>query len=194
MSRQNLLSTKPRKLPQYRNKKARTWRASSLGVEMPYLTLIKWLAPVVIVAAYTWAVHSQAVKSERERWETKAYQATIQSHEAAAKFTSGVLTAHNETEQYAQNEIDQLDHVVNNSIGLREQLDALQKRHSADRARSAEYSKTAQNTIRVLSRLLNESEHLAGIYAENADRNRIAGRACEKAYSDLKKHTTAYPR
>jgi hypothetical protein len=152
-----------------------------------YITAIKYLAPVVLIAGYTWAVHNHGVNGERERWETKAYQATIKAHEAASKFTAGVLSDHKETEQDAQTKIDQLDNVVDNSIGLREQLDALQKRHSADRARSADYSKTAQNTIRVLARLLHESEHLAGVYAENADRNRIAGIACEKAYSDLKK-------
>lgn len=160
---------------------------------MPYVTVIKWLAPVALVATYTWAVHSHGVKSERERWETKAYQAAIQSHEAASKFTAGVLNSHKETEQDAQNKIDQLDRVIDNSPGLREQLDALQKRHADDRARSAEYSKTAQNTIRVLSKLLSESDHLAGVYAENADRNRIAGEACERAYSDLKNNLTAYP-
>lgn len=150
-----------------------------------YLNVIKYLAPVVLISAYTWAVHSHGVDAERKRWESKAYQATIRSYEAAAKFTAGVLTAHKETEEDAQNKIDQLDSVVDNSVGLREQLDALQKRHSAESARAADYSKTAQNTIRVLARLLNESEHLAGIYAENADRNRIAGNACEKAYTDL---------
>ena len=152
-----------------------------------YITAIKYLAPVVLIAGYTWAVHNHGVNGERERWETKAYQATIKAHEAASKFTAGVLSDHKETEQDAQTKIDQLDNVVDNSIGLREQLDALQKRHSADRARSADYSKTAQNTIRVLARLLHESEHLAGVYAENADRNRIAGKACEKSYGDLKK-------
>lgn len=140
---------------------------------------------MVLVAAYTFAVHNHGIKSERARWETKAYQATIQSHEAASKFTAGVLTAHKENEQDAQIKIDQLDSVIDNSPGLRDQLDALQKRHAADRARSAEYSKTAQNTIRVLAKLLSESEHLAGVYAENADRNRIAGKACERAYNDL---------
>lgn len=160
---------------------------------MPYLTVIKWLAPVVIIAAYTLAVHNHGVKSERERWETKAYQATIQSHDAAAKFTAGVLTAHKETEQDAQTKIDQLDRVIDNSPGLRDQLDTLQKRHAADRARSAEYSKTAQNTIRVLTILLGEADRLAGVYAENADRNRIAGQACERAYGDLKAILLAKP-
>ena len=151
-----------------------------------YLTAVKYLAPVVLAAGYTWVVHDHAIKTERARWETKAYQATIQSHEAASKFTAGVLTAHKETEDDAQNKIDQLDSVVDNSISLREQLDTLQKRHSADRARSAEYSKTAQNTIRVLAKLLSEADRLAGVYAENADRNRIAGHACERSYNDLK--------
>lgn len=151
-----------------------------------YLTALKYLAPVFLIAAGVWAVHDHGVKLERARWETKAYQATIKSHEAASKFTSGVLTAHKETEEDAQSKIDQLDSVVDSSISLREQLDTLQKRHSADRARSAEYSKTAQNTIRVLAKLLNEADRLAGVYSENADRNRIAGHACERAYNDLR--------
>lgn len=163
-----------------------------MGVELSprevrmYITALKYLAPVVLIAAGVWAVHDHGVKTERKRWETKAYQATIQSHEAASKFTAGVLTAHKETEEDAQTKIDQLDSVVDSSISLREQLDTLQKRHSDDRARSAEYSKTAKNTIRVLAKLLSEADRLAGVYAENADRNRIAGHACERAYKDLK--------
>ncbi len=158
---------------------------SQRGVKM-YLTVVKYLAPVVLAGAAIWAVHDHGVKSERARWETKAYQATIKSYESASKFTSGVLTAHKETEQDAQTKIDQLDNVIDNSIGLRDQLDAMQKRHAADLARSAEYSKTAQNTIRVLAKLLSEADRLAGVYAENADRNRIAGQSCERAYNDLK--------
>lgn len=150
-----------------------------------YLNVIRYLAPVVIVFGVVYLSYDYGVDTERDRWEAKAYQATIKAHESASKFTAGVLSDHKETEQDAQTKIDKLDSVVDNSVGLREQLDSLQKRHSADRARSAEYSKTAQNTIRVLARLLDESEHLAGVYAENADRNRIAGHACEKAYTDL---------
>lgn len=150
-----------------------------------YLNVIKYLAPVVVVFGALYVTYDYGVDTERKRWKTRAYEATIKAHESASKFTAGVLSDHRETETDAQTKIDQLDNVVGNSIGLREQLDALQKRHSDDRARSASYSKTAQNTIRVLGRLLNESDHLAGVYAENADRNRIAGQACEKAYIDL---------
>jgi hypothetical protein len=150
-----------------------------------YLNVIKYFAPVVVVFGVVYLSYDYGVDTERKRWKTRAYEATIKAHESASKFTAGVLFDHKETATDAQTKIDQLDNVVDNSIGLREQLDALQKRHSDDRARSASYSKTAQNTIRVLSRLLNESDHLAGVYAENADRNRIAGQACERAYNDL---------
>lgn len=155
-----------------------------------YLNAIKYLAPVVLFAGYTWLVADYATDAERQRWESAALKNQVAAHESAAKFTAGLLNNHSETEKNAQTKIDQLDNVVDNSIGLREQLDALQKRHSADRARSASYSKTAQNTIGVLARLLDESERLAGVYAENADRNRIAGQACERAYSDLKTAVT----
>lgn len=152
-----------------------------------------WLHLLVVgLVAYAFKyTYDSGVDSERDRWEKKAYQAVIVAHEAASKFTAGVLTDHKETEQDAQTKIDNLDRVVDNSISLREQLDSLQKRHSADRARSSDYGKTAQNTIRVLARLLNQSEHMAGVYAENADRNRIAGLACEKSYADLKSRLDA---
>lgn len=152
-----------------------------------YLTAIKYLAPVVLFAAYTWGAVSYGVKQEKTRWENEAFKAVISAHESAGKFTAGLLSDNKETEDDAIAKNDELDNTVRNAISLREQLDALQKRHSDDRARNAEYSKTAQNTIRVLSRLLKESDSLAGVYAENADRNRIAGLACEKYAGDLVK-------
>ena len=151
-----------------------------------YITAIKYLSPVVIISGILYAAYDYGVGNERKRWEAKAYDAVISAHEIAGKFTAELLSDNKETENDAQIKIDQLDNIVDNSIGLREQLDALQKRHSADRARSADYSKTAQNTIRVLGRLLKESDHLAGVYAENSDRNRIAGLACEKYAGDLR--------
>ena len=151
-----------------------------------YITAIKYLSPVVLFAAYTWGAVSYGVNQEKIRWENEAYKAVISAHEIAGKFTAGLLSDNKETENDAIAKNDELDDTVRNAISLREQLDVLQKRHSDDRARSAEYSKTAQNTIRVLSRLLKESDGLAGVYAENADRNRIAGIACEKYAGDLK--------
>lgn len=152
---------------------------------MAYVTAIKYLAPVVLFSVYTWAAVSYGVKQEKTRWENEAYKAVISAHETAGKFTAGLFIENKETEEDAQTKIDNLDNFIDSSIGLREQLEDLQKRHSADRARSAEYSKTAQNTIRVLSRLLHESDTMAGVYAENADRNRIAGLACERSHGAL---------
>ena len=166
-----------------------------MGVELSprevnmYLTVIKYLAPVVLIAGYTWAVHNHGVNTERERWETKAYQATIKAHEAASKFTAGVLTAHKETEGDAQNKIDQLQSsaafAATAADIVRDELEAFIRRAANDSARFANDRKAAEARYRVLADMYRESDRLAGIYAKEADRNRIAGDACEKAYSDL---------
>ena len=155
-----------------------------------YLTVVKYLAPVVLIAGYTWAVHNHGVKSERARWETKAYQATIQSHEASSKFTAGVLTAHKETEDDAQNKIDQLQSSVAVAATaadiVRDELEAFIQRSADDSARFANDRKAAEARYRVLANMYRESDRLAGVYAKEADQNRIAGHACERSYSDLK--------
>ena len=58
------------------------------------------------------------VDSERSRWQTKAYQATIESHEAASKFTAGVLTSHREITNDAQVKIDSHDIDTSNADSL----------------------------------------------------------------------------
>lgn len=155
-----------------------------------YLTALKYLAPVVLIAAGLWAVHDHGVKSERERWETKAYQATIQSHEAASKFTAGVLTAHKETEEDAQTKIDQLQSSVAVAATaadiVRDELETFIQRAANDSARFANDRKAAEARYRVLADMYRESDRLAGIYAKEADQNRIAVQACERAYNDLK--------
>lgn len=161
-----------------------------LGSEVKmYLTLIKIIAPVVLIAGYTWVVHSHGVDTERKRWETKAYQATIQSHEAASKFTAGVLSDHKETETDAQTKIDRLQDnvaVANTAADIvRDELEAFVQRSADDSARFANDRKAAEARYRVLADMYKESDRLAGIYAKEADQSRIAGLACEKAYSDL---------
>lgn len=155
-----------------------------------YLTVLKYLAPVVIVFGVLYAAYDYGVDTERERWETKAYQATIQSHEAASKFTAGVLSDHKETETDAQTKIDQLQSnvVVANTAAdiVRDELEAFVQRAADDSARFANDRKAAEARYRVLANLYRESDRLAAIYAKEADQSRIAGLACEKAYSDLK--------
>ena len=155
-----------------------------------YLTAVKYLAPVVFIAAAAWVVHDHGVKTERARWETKSYQAAIKSHEAARKFTAGVLTAHKETEDDAQSKIDQLQSSVAVAATaadiVRDELEAFIQRAANDSARFANDRKAAEARYRVLANMYRESDRLAGIYAKEADQNRIAGQACERAYSDLK--------
>jgi len=155
-----------------------------------YITALKYLAPVVLIAGILWAAHDHGVKSERARWEAKAYQATITAHETAAKFTSGVLVAHSETEQNAQTKIDQHnDSVViadNSSDRLRDEIDTYIKRSENSSAAFAEYRKATEARLRVLAHMHDLSDQLAGIYAEQADASRIAGDACVAAYESLK--------
>lgn len=159
-------------------------------MNLMYLTALKYLAPVVLIAAGLLAVHDHGVKSERARWEARAYQATIQAHETAAKFTSGVLVAHQETEKNAQTKIDQHnDSVViadNTSDRLRDEIDTYIKRSEDNRATFAEYRAATEKRLRVLANMHNLSDRLAGIYAEQADASRIAGDACVASYESLK--------
>lgn len=155
-----------------------------------YLTALKYLAPVVLIAGILWAAHDHGVRSERARWEARAYQATIQAHETAAKFTSGVLAAHSETEKNAQTKIDQHnDSVVvadNTSDRLRDEIESYIKQSAYNRATFAEYRAATEKRIRVLADMHNLSDRLAGIYAQQADASRIAGDACVSAYESLK--------
>jgi hypothetical protein len=155
-----------------------------------YLTALKYLAPVVLISGILWAAHDHGVKSERARWEAKAYQATITAHETASKFTSGVLSAHQETEQNAQTKIDSHnDSTViagNASDRLRDEIDTYIQRSADSSAAFAEYRKATEARLRVLAHMHDLSDRLAGIYAEQADKSRIAGDSCVAAYESLK--------
>ena len=155
-----------------------------------YLTVLKYLAPVVIVGGILYAAYDYGAGNERKRWETKAYDAVISAHEIAGKFTAGLLSDNKETENDAQIKIEQLqsDLAAADSAAdsLREQARLYAKR-AADSSRAAANCKATESAIGVLADMHAESDRLAGVYAKQADENRIAGLSCEKAYSDLKK-------
>lgn len=163
----------------------------SLGeLQMIYITALKYLTPVVLIAGYTWFVADYAADAERARWETRAYQATIAAHETASKFTSGVLSAHQEAEQNAQIKIDKHnDNAViagNTSDRLRDEINTYIKRSENSSAAFAEYRAATEARLRVLAHMHDLSDKLAGIYAEQADKSRIAGDTCAAAYESLK--------
>lgn len=51
-------------------------------------------------------------------------------------------------------------------------------------ASAAAERQAADTAIRMFAELLSQSDYLAGIYAAEADRRRVAGLACEVAYTD----------
>ena len=90
-----------------------------------------------------------------------------------------------EHEQNAQAEKERLarDLADSNAVArrMRERLDDISGRVGADTGTAAE-CEAARKASGVLAQLLGEADELAGIFAESADRSRIAGRACEAAY------------
>lgn len=151
-----------------------------------------WLHLLVVgMVAYAFKhTYDSGVNSERDRWEKKAYQATISAYEAAGKFTSGVLTDHKETQDNGQTEINllkaQLAAADRAYDGLHNNTKAFAKR-AADSSRAAANCKATESALGVLADMLKESDRLAGIYAKEADDNRIRLNSCGKAYNDLKK-------
>lgn len=156
---------------------------------MGYISVLKYVAPVVLVLLAIYAAYDHGIDTERERWENRAYQAVISSHEAASKFTAGLLTSNKETEENAQDKIDshQGDIAVAATAAglLREELEAYIQRSAADSARFANDRKAAETRYRVLADMYAESDRLAGVYADQADKNRIAGETCERSYDSL---------
>lgn len=73
--------------------------------------------------------------------------------------------------------------------GLRRQLATLQRQYTDSETRrlsaSASSGATEAETIRVLTRLLRESDEMAGNYAAEADRAYIAGQTCERLYQQV---------
>lgn len=150
-----------------------------------------WLHFLVIgLVAYAFKyTYDSGVNSERDRWEKKAYQATITAHEVARKFTAGVLSDHQETQEDGNTKIDQLQNNVaaaNTAADIvRDELEAFIQRSADDSARFASDRKAAEARYRVLADMYRESDRLAGIYAKEADERKIAGDACQKSYGDL---------
>lgn len=95
---------------------------------------------------------------------------------------------HNQLEEHEQNaqaEKERLarDLADSNAVArrMRKALDDISGRVGADTGTAAE-CEAARAASGVLAQLLGEADELAGIFAESADRSRIAGSVCEAAY------------
>lgn len=91
-----------------------------------------------------------------------------------------------EHEQNAKTEIGQLERDLADSDAvarrMQKQLDHLSGRISEDAGAEGGCA-AARATAGVLAQLLSEADELAGVFAETADRARIAGKGCEADYS-----------
>jgi len=153
-----------------------------------------WIAAGLVVGGFLvgWQTQSWRMSGqlEAERARHAAYVARQQ--EASA----GVITSILERERTLLDQIEEvsahgervkqdLDRQLADSDAvarrLQRQLSDLSGRVSKDPGTAAECA-AARSAAGVLAELLGEADELAGAFAESADRNRVAGEACEAAY------------
>jgi len=161
-----------------------------------------WIAGGLLVAGFLvgWQAQSWRMSGqlESERARHAAYVARQQ--EASADVISRTLLRerdlHNQLEEYEQNAQAERQEWTrkladSNAVArrMRERLDDISGRIGADTGTASECA-AARATAGVLAELLGESDQLAGAFAESADRNRVAGEACVRAY-DAARHSSA---
>lgn len=152
--------------------------------------MIKIIAVLGIsLCASLYGLYWQVQQSGKLKGEISQQKATVEAQRVSFKFTDGVMSSQKEIVENAQNQSDQ--HNVNSSAAddsadrLRDQIDTYIRQSADDRAGFAEYRKTTEAKLRVLADMHRESDRLAGVYAYQADKNRIAGETCQRSYDSL---------
>src|SRR5690554_3763622 len=150
-----------------------------------------WIAGGLLAAGFLvgWQAQSWRMSGQLES-ERASHAAYVARQQAAS---AGVITSILERERALLDQIEEvsahgervkqdLDRQLADSDAvarrLQRQLSDISGRVSADPGTAAECA-TARATAGVLAELLAESDQLAGAFAESADRNRVAGEACE---------------
>jgi len=161
-----------------------------------------WIAAGLLVAGFLvgWQAQSWRMSGqlEAERARHAAYVARQQ--EASAGVIASILERERtlldqieEVSAHGERVKQDLDRQLadSNAVArrLQRQLSDLSGRISTDPGTAAECA-TARATAGVLAELLGESDQLAGAFAESADRNRIAGEACEAVYDAVRLHAS----
>lgn len=156
-------------------------------ITKPLLIAIGVLTAALGLASY--GLYKQAQANGELSEQLNQQKATIAAHNVAWRFTDGVMSSQQEIVKNA--EIKTASHTVNNAAAadsaerLRKQLETYIRDAADDRAGFAEYRKAAEASIRMLAFMHGESDRRAGIYADQADKNKIAGDSCEAAYNEL---------
>jgi hypothetical protein len=147
------------------------------------------LIAIALLGLASFGLYKQVQANGALASKLKQQKAAVVAHQVAWKFTDGVMSSQRETVKNAEVKTDlhagsvaAADDVANR---LRDQLETYIRDAADDRAGFAEYRKTAESRIRMLALLHRESDRRAGIYADQADKNKIAGDACESAYDGL---------
>ena len=159
-----------------------------------------WIAAGLLVAGFLvgWQAQSWRMSGqlEAERASHAAYVARQQ--EASAEVITSILERERalldqieEISAHGERVKQDLDRQLadSNAVArrLQRQLSDLSGRINSDTAATAE-CQAASSTAGVLAELLGELDQLAGAFAESADRNRVAGDACEAAYDAVRLH------
>ena|SRR5690606_5183465 len=161
-----------------------------------------WIAAGLAVGGFLVGWQTQGWRMsdqlESERARHAAYVARQQA--ASADVISRTLLRerdlHNQLEEYEQNAQAEKQEWTrkladSNAVArrMREKLDDISGRIGADPGTAAECA-SARAAAGVLAELLGESDKLAGAFAESADRNRVAGEACEAVYDAVRLHAS----
>lgn len=173
-----------------------------IGATLSRLAGWKGYAAIALVSGLTcslvgwtvqgWRLEARVASAQRDHAQTVAeYSNRAERAQAHARATEQARAAAIEE---IQNEADQeLAAAISREraaadVRVRSAADeyATRYRRAAGRAAAAAEREAADAAIRMFAELLSQSDDLAGIYASAADRARIAGLACERAYDTLR--------
>src|SRR5690554_559619 len=161
-----------------------------------------WIAGGLLVAGFLVGWQTQSWRMSGQLEAERAHHAAYVARQQEA--SAGVITSILERERALQDQIEEisahgervkqeLDRQLADSDAvarrLQRQLSDLSGRISSDPGTAAE-CEAARSAAGVLAQLLGEADELAGAFAESADRNRVAGEACEAVYDAVRLHAS----
>ena len=167
---------------------------------MAPLSTRAWIAVGLVVGGFLVGWQTQSWRMSGQLESERARHAAYVARQQAA--SAGVITSILERERTLLDQIEELsahgERVKQDlerkladsdavAIRMRKALDDISGRISSDTGTAAE-CQTARATAGVLAKLLGELDRLAGAFAESADRNRIAGQACEAMHDAVRLH------
>lgn len=150
---------------------------------------MKQYAAIALLAILAgWLANGWRLNAEISDINAKHAEALVTAEQRAREIESGWYVAINEVQQNARVKNEELADNANAANaaadGLRKQVNRLSRRPAACPS-PANGGATAGAVARVLADMLEELDRMAGAYAEEAGRTRIAGEACQRAYGAL---------